>query len=126
VQQANLDSKFARLRYNLLVGVFQQGEAMGEASDQLIVEDILALTFPMMSLRLLRAGMIRGYLHSHSAVKIGITAIQGEEFDSYMRSSCWRPRRSPIGPECRLLPDSITSGIEGQADIARTLQIGRL
>ena len=42
MQQANLGSKFARLRYNLLVGVFQQGEAMGEASDQLIVEDILA------------------------------------------------------------------------------------
>ena len=43
MQQANLDSEFARLRYNLSVGVlFHQGEAMGEASDQLIVEDILS------------------------------------------------------------------------------------
>ena len=32
---------------------------------------------------------------------------------------------SPYGPERRLLGDSITSNLEGEADIARTWQIGR-
>lgn len=74
----------------------------------------------MMSLRLPRAGMIRGYLQSHSAVKIGITAIQGEEFDSHM--SRLVSRRVDL---LSALNVARCETIEGQADIARTSQIGR-
>ena len=50
---------------------------MGEAFEQLIVEDILPLEFPMMSLRLPRAGMIRGY-YNRICSQIGITVFRGE------------------------------------------------